>query len=182
MQRRSRDRGNRPRHTQALAHSMVSQAKQPSATRSWRQVLSTPPSGAVFFIKSRNSFRRDGRLKVPSEVVQQLQHSRHLSLVDQIDLQVWMTTLIGLARESVLAGEDEQPQEDRLQWSPRVLVRKMLLAIPKDAEGPRPETRRGDAASHSSTISSAVTPTWPNHLDPQRPPRPRAPYEIAGRP
>jgi hypothetical protein len=49
--------------------------------------------------------------QVASDVLQQLQHSRHLSLGEQVDLQVQMTTLIGLARASVLTGEDEQRQE-----------------------------------------------------------------------
>ena len=40
----------------------------------------------------------------------------------------------------------------------------------------RHETRRGGASPHRSAVfSAAVTHTWPNHLDPQRPPRTRAP-------
>ena len=50
-----------------------------------------------------------------SDVLQQLQHSRHLPLGEQIDLQVEMTALVGLPRQSILAGEDEQCQEDRLE-------------------------------------------------------------------
>ena len=47
----------------------------------------------------------------------------------------------------------------------------------------RHETRRDDASSHRiAGFSAAVTHTWPNHLDPQRPPRTRAPYGTAGRP
>ena len=47
----------------------------------------------------------------------------------------------------------------------------------------RHETRRGDVSSHRiRRLLGSSDHTWPNHLDPQRPPRTRAPYGTAGRP
>jgi hypothetical protein len=50
-----------------------------------------------------------------SDVLEQLEYSRHLSLCEQIDLKVQMAPLIGLASQAILAGEYEQRQEDGLQ-------------------------------------------------------------------
>jgi hypothetical protein len=41
---------------------------------------------------------------VLGDVLEQLQHRRHLALCQQIDLQVELTPFVGLACESVLAG------------------------------------------------------------------------------
>ncbi len=70
-----------------------------------------------FLYQVSQLLRRDVRLnfKMPSNVLQQLQHSRHLSLREEVDLQVEMTPLVGLAREPVLAGQNDQGQEDRLE-------------------------------------------------------------------
>ena len=70
------------------------------------------PNSALVYLHEVVQLNRDSRVR---NVLQQLQHSRHLPLGEQIDLQVQMTTFIGPARESVLAGGDEQRQEDRLE-------------------------------------------------------------------
>jgi hypothetical protein len=53
--------------------------------------------------------------QVLCDVLQQLQHGRRLALREQVDLEIQMAAFVGLAREPVLAGKDEQGQEDRLQ-------------------------------------------------------------------
>ena len=42
-----------------------------------------------------------------SDILQQLEHSRHLALREQVDLQIEMAALISLASEPILAGQDE---------------------------------------------------------------------------
>jgi len=44
-----------------------------------------------------------------------LQNRRHLALGQQIDLQVEVRALVGLRREAILAGQDEQREEDGLE-------------------------------------------------------------------
>jgi len=58
-----------------------------------------------------------------SSDVWSLQHSRHLSLGEQIDLQIEMTALVRLSGESVLAGEDEEARKMTAS-SETVIVRK----------------------------------------------------------
>ena len=59
--------------------------------------------------------RRVVHAQVRGDVLQQLQHRRHLALGEQIDLQIEVRALVGLRRQAVLAGEDEQGQEDGLE-------------------------------------------------------------------
>ena len=54
-------------------------------------------------------------VEMSRDVLQQLQHRRHLAFGKQIDLQIQVTTLIGLPGQPVLAGEHEQRQEDRFE-------------------------------------------------------------------
>ena len=59
----------------------------------------------------------DGRLhsQMTADVLQHVQHGRHLPLGEQIDLQVQMPPLLRLLRQPALARQDEQRQEDSLQ-------------------------------------------------------------------
>ena len=58
-----------------------------------------------------------GRLdrEVPGDVLQQLQHSRHLALCEQVNLEIELTALVGLPREAVLTGQHEQSKKDGLE-------------------------------------------------------------------
>lgn len=50
-------------------------------------------------------------LQVPSDVLQQLQHGRQLPFGQQVDLKVEVTALVGLLRQAILAGQDEERRE-----------------------------------------------------------------------
>jgi hypothetical protein len=69
-------------------------------------------------------FGRDGGpdLQMSSDVWS-LQHSRHLSLGEQIDLQIEMPALVRLPGELVLAAEDEEARKMTAS-SETVIVRK----------------------------------------------------------
>jgi hypothetical protein len=71
---------------------------------------------SVFFIRSRNCSGVAVAERQNAEgVLQQSEHSGHLSFGGQIDLQSEMTAFVGLTCESVLAGQDEQRQKDGLE-------------------------------------------------------------------
>ncbi len=54
-------------------------------------------------------------IQVAGDVLQQLQHGGHLPLGEQIDLEVQLTALVGLASQPILAREHEQCEEDSLE-------------------------------------------------------------------
>ena len=70
----------------------------------WRQALKVSLLHQVSQL-----LRRDSGLdvQVASDILQQLEHSRHLALREQVDLQIEMAALISLASEPILAGQDE---------------------------------------------------------------------------
>ena len=79
-----------------------------------------PPGEALhvgFDHQVANCLRRDGlrHLEMRGDVLQELQHRGHLALRQQIDLQIEVSPLVGLPAEAVLAGQNEQGQEDRLE-------------------------------------------------------------------
>jgi hypothetical protein len=49
---------------------------------------------------------------VTGDILQQLEHSRHLPLCEQVDLQVEVAAFVGLPRQAVLARQHEERQQD----------------------------------------------------------------------
>ena len=48
-------------------------------------------------------------------VLKQAKHRRHFALGQEIDLQIEVRALVRLVRQAVLARQDEQREEDRLE-------------------------------------------------------------------